>query len=132
MEERIVDAEDRKLWPEAVEKHFIDILLEEDAKGNMPQGQFKTRTWTVVMNEFNKRANKNYNKTQLTQKYQQMKGRHHTLSQLITCTRMGWDPILNTVTASEEAWAAAFAVSPLTYSKQNLLQLAICIVYGCN
>ena len=132
MEERTADAEDRKLWPEAVEKHFIDVLLEEDAKGNMPQGQFKTGTWTVIMNEFNKRANKNYNKIQLTQKYQRMKGRHRTFSQLIARTRMGWDPISNTMTANEEVWAAAFAVSLLTYSKQNLLQLAICMVYGCN
>ena len=57
MEERTVDAEDRMLWLEAVEKHFIDVLLEEDAKGNMPQGQFKTGTWTYVMNEFNKCKN---------------------------------------------------------------------------
>nr|POE76899.1 hypothetical protein CFP56_26295 [Quercus suber] len=71
----MTDAEDRRLWPEAVEKHFIDILLEEDAKGNMPQGQFKTGTWTIVMTEFNNRTNKNYNKTQLTQKYQRLKTR---------------------------------------------------------
>ena len=109
MEERTADAEDRKLWPEAVEKHFIDVLLEEDAKGNMPQGQFKTGTWTVVMNEFNKYANKNYNKTQLTKKYQRMKGQHRTFSQLIAHTGMGWDPISNTMTASEEALTAAFA-----------------------
>ena len=83
------------------------------------------------MNEFNKHASKNYNKIQLTQKYQRLKQRHRTFSQLIARTGMGWDPISNTVTASEEAWAVAFAVSPLTYSKQNLLQLAICIVYGC-
>ena len=56
------DDEDKK-WPNAVKKHFIDILLEEDAKGNMPQGQFKLGTWIAVMNEFNKRANKNYSKT---------------------------------------------------------------------
>ena len=124
------DDEDKK-WPNAVKKHFIDILLEEDAKGNMPQGQFKTGSWTIVMNEFNKRSNKNYNKSQLTQKYQRMKGRHRTFSQLIAHIGMGWDPISNMVTANEEAWAAAFVVSPLTYSKQNLLQLAICIVYGC-
>ena len=124
------DAKDKK-WPEVVEKHFIDILLEEDAKGNMPQGQLKPGTWTAVMNEFNKRATKNYSKTQLTQKYQRMKQRHRTFSQLIARTGMGWDPISNTVMASEEAWAAAFAVSPLTYSKQNLLQLPICIVYDC-
>ena len=64
------------------------------------------------MNEFNKRANKNYSKTQLTQKYQRMKQRHCTFSHLIARTGMGWDPISNTVTASEEAQAAAFAVSP--------------------
>ncbi|XP_075650017.1 uncharacterized protein LOC142620318 [Castanea sativa] len=111
MEERTTDAEDRKLWPSAVEKHFIDVLLEEDAKWNMPQGQFKTGTWTVIMDEFNKRTNKNYKKTQLTQKYQRMKGRHRTFSQLIERTGMGWDPISNTVTASEEVWATAFAVN---------------------
>ena len=61
-----------------------------------------------------------------------MKGRHRRFSQLIARTGMGWDPISNTMTASEEVWAAAFAVSLLTYSKQNLLQLAICMVYGCN
>ena len=82
------DAEDRK-WPEEVKKHFIDILLEEDTKGNMPQGQFKPGTWTAVMNEFNKRATKNYSKTQLTQKYQRMKQRYHTFSQLIAHSKMG-------------------------------------------
>ncbi|XP_030930540.1 uncharacterized protein At2g29880-like [Quercus lobata] len=104
------DAEDKK-WPEAVERHFIDILLEEDVKGNMPQGQFKSGTWTTVVNEFNKRASKSYTKAQLTQKYQRLKQRHHTFSQLIIRTGMGWDPISNTVTASDDAWAAAFAVN---------------------
>ena len=31
-----MDDDKDKKWPKAVEKHFIDILLEEDAKGNMP------------------------------------------------------------------------------------------------
>ena len=80
MEKATTDTEDGMLWPAAVEKHFIDVLLEKEAKGNMPQGVFKTGTWTTVMNEFNKYTNKNYNKTQLTQKYQRMKGRHRTFS----------------------------------------------------
>ena len=132
MEKATTDTEGGMLWPAAVEKHFIDVLLEKEAKGNMPQGVFKTGTWTTVMNEFNKYTNKNYNKTQLTQKYQRMKGRHRTFSQLIGRTGTGWDPIANMLTGSEEAWAAAIAANPLTYSKQNLLQLAICMVYGCN
>ena len=30
------DAEDGKLWPPLVGKHFIDVLVEEELRGNMP------------------------------------------------------------------------------------------------
>nr|POE52987.1 hypothetical protein CFP56_06849 [Quercus suber] len=33
------DAEDRKLWPLPIEKHFIDVLVEEQLKGNMQPAQ---------------------------------------------------------------------------------------------
>ena len=47
------DAEDWKLWPPPIEKHFIDVLVEEEAKRNMPSRQLKKGVWTVVKNEFN-------------------------------------------------------------------------------
>nr|POF12557.1 l10-interacting myb domain-containing protein [Quercus suber] len=116
MDERAADAEERRLWPIAVERHFIEVLLEEDAKGNIAQGQFKSGTWTAVTKEFNKCTNRGFSKTQLTQKYQRMKTQHRTFSQLIARTGMGWDPISNNVTANEEAWAAAFAPSEPSHS----------------
>ena len=67
------DAEDGKLWPPLVEKHFIDVLVEEELRGNMPEGQFKTGLRTSIMREFNLRGNKNYKKEQLRQKYQILK-----------------------------------------------------------
>ena len=30
------DAEDGKLWPPLVEKYFIDVLVEEEVRGNIP------------------------------------------------------------------------------------------------
>ena len=68
------------------------------------------------MHEFNLCTNKNYNKEQLRQKYQRLKGRHRTFSQLLRRTGMGWDPIAKTVIGSEDAWASAIAVS----AKHNL------------
>ena len=56
------DAEDGKLWPPLVEKHFIDVLVEEEVRGNTPQGQFKKGLWGSNQCEFNLRANKNYQK----------------------------------------------------------------------
>ena len=59
------DAENGKLWSPPIEKHFINVLVEEEIKGNMPSGQFKKGLWTVIQNEFNRRARKNYQKDQL-------------------------------------------------------------------
>ena len=36
------DAEDGKLWPPSMEKHSIDVLVDEELRKNMHQGQFKT------------------------------------------------------------------------------------------
>ena len=47
------DAENFKLWSAPVKKHFIDVLVEEEANGNMPSGQFKKNLWTVIQDEFN-------------------------------------------------------------------------------
>ena len=47
------NVEDWKLWPPPFEKHFIGVLVEEEAKENMPSGQFKKGLWTVVQNKFN-------------------------------------------------------------------------------
>nr|POE73603.1 hypothetical protein CFP56_26964 [Quercus suber] len=35
------NAENGKLWPPPIEKHFINVLVEEEIKGNMPSRQFK-------------------------------------------------------------------------------------------
>ena len=42
------NVEDWKLWPPPFEKHFIDVLVEEEAKGNMPFGQFKKGLGAIV------------------------------------------------------------------------------------
>ncbi|KAK9997236.1 hypothetical protein SO802_021922 [Lithocarpus litseifolius] len=84
------DAEDMRLWPAPIEKQFIDILLEEEAKGNIPNGQFKKNIWPFVTDEFNRRTGKRYS---------------HTFAQLIGRTGMGWDPVTNTVTGSDAVWA---------------------------
>nr|XP_023928324.1 L10-interacting MYB domain-containing protein-like isoform X2 [Quercus suber] len=71
------DAEDRKSWPLPIEKHFIDVLVEEQLKGNMPPDQVR---W----------------------KFQRLKVRNRVFSELIGHSRMGWDSHTNIVIGSEE------------------------------
>ncbi|KAK7817708.1 hypothetical protein CFP56_042464, partial [Quercus suber] len=54
------DAEDRKLWPLPIEKHFIDVLVEEQLKGNMQPGSEEVWTNAIAPNpkckEFRKKG----------------------------------------------------------------------------
>ena len=105
------DAEDGILWPPPMEKHFIDVLMEEEVRGNMPQGQYKKGLWGSIQHEFNLCANKNYQKKQLKQKYQRLKVRHRVFFEFIGCSGMRRNPVEKTVVGSDEAWAHAIVVS---------------------
>ena len=63
------------------------------------------------MRDFNLHGNKNYNKEQLSKKYQILKIRHQVFSQLLGHTRIGWDLVSKMVVGCEAAWASAIAVS---------------------
>ena len=44
---------DEKKWPPHVEHIFVEIMLEEQLKGNMPSGVFKGPTWASITAELN-------------------------------------------------------------------------------
>ena len=44
---------DDKLWRPHVEHIFIEIMLEEQIKGNMAKGVFKGPMWQSMMQELN-------------------------------------------------------------------------------
>ena len=44
----------KKKWPPHVEHIFIEIMLEEQLKGNMPSGVFKDPTWASITAELNR------------------------------------------------------------------------------
>ena len=94
-----------------MEKLFIDIMVEECIKGNMPDGVFKRSTWNKLVTKLNVRANWSFNHKQVKTKFNRLRTRHRIFSQLLGHTGMGWNPVTNTVTASEEVWQNVLAVS---------------------
>ena len=51
------DADD-KMWPPHVEHIFIEIMVEEQIKGNMENDVFKGPMWETMTQELNKRIGK--------------------------------------------------------------------------
>ncbi|XP_065616809.1 L10-interacting MYB domain-containing protein [Quercus suber] len=106
-------AEDLKLlWPAPVEKQFIDLLLEEKDKGNIPNAKMKKKHWPFVTEVFIQRTGNRYSLEQITEKFKWLKKRYIAFSQLIGITEMEWDPDTNTVTCSDEAWSDVMKLNP--------------------
>ena len=51
---------DEKKWPPHVEHIFIEIMSEEQLKGNMSNGVFKGPTWASITTELNERIRKDF------------------------------------------------------------------------
>ena len=63
---------DDKKWPPHVEHSFIEIMLEEQLKGNMTSGVFKGSTWTSITVELNRRTNRGFVFKQVQQKHNRL------------------------------------------------------------
>lgn len=94
---------DEKKWPPHVEHIFIEIMLEEQLKGNMPSGVFKGSTWASITAELNRRTEKDFVFKQVQQKHNRLRLKQRKWSQLLRHTGLGWDEQTQIVTCSDEA-----------------------------
>ena len=101
---------DDKKWPPHVEHIFIEIMLEEQLKGNMPNGVFKGSMWASITCDLNERTGKDFITKQVQQKHNRLRLKQRKWSQLLRHTGLGWDEQTQTVTCSEEVWQNVLAV----------------------
>ena len=103
------NAEEPK-WPSHIEKIFIDIMVDEQQKGNMEHGIFKSTSWLSITNALNVQTGRSFRIKQVQQKHNRLRQKQRKWSKLLSHTRLGWDETTQMVTASEEVWANVIAV----------------------
>ncbi|KAJ1402573.1 Myb/SANT-like domain [Sesbania bispinosa] len=99
-----VDISESKIWPELVVKVFIDIMVDEATKGNMPNGVFHSRVWNSMTIRLNSLTKRSYKSPQLKAKMHRLRANYREFSLLLQHTGFGWNPDTNTVTANSEVW----------------------------
>jgi len=99
-----VDINDPKVWSDFVTKVFIDIMVDEVTKGNMPNGVFHTRTWSSMMYKLNSITKRTLQAYQLKAKMHRLRAMYREFYSLKQNTGFGWNSETNTVTATEEVW----------------------------
>ncbi|KAJ4830427.1 hypothetical protein Tsubulata_032913, partial [Turnera subulata] len=100
----VTELQEDAVWGAAVEKLYIDILVDHVNKGDMIGGQFSTKVWQEILEELNVKSARNYTKKQVKQKYNRLRAKHRIFSNLLQTTGFGWDPVTNTVIAEDSVW----------------------------
>ena len=100
-----VDVDDKADWSTRNDVIFIRILHDHVKKGDLQTSTFHKRVWSQIVDEVFQQTKKRFTVLQLKSKYNRLRTKHRVFSDLISHTGFGWDPISNTVTASEAVWA---------------------------
>ncbi|KAI9111132.1 hypothetical protein K1719_017743 [Acacia pycnantha] len=94
-------------WDPYTTKNLLEICVKEIRISGKPGVSFKARRWEVVVDEFNKRANKNYNQKQLKNRLDNLKLDWTTWKQLLGKeTGLGWNHETGTIVADDTWWEA--------------------------
>jgi hypothetical protein len=86
-----VDISDSKLWPDFVTKAFIDIMVDEVTKGNMPNGVFHNRTWTSMTTKLSSITNGSFKAEQLKVKMHRLRAMYREFYSLSQNTGFWWN-----------------------------------------
>ena len=106
---------DDKIWPPRLENIFIEIMLEEQLKGNIENGVFKGPMWQTITMELNTRTSKSFLPKKVLQKHNRLRLKQCKWSQLLKHTGLG-DESTQTVTGPDEVWAHVVAVCLLLFT----------------
>ena len=71
MAQETQDADD-KLWPTHIEQIFIDIMIDEQEKGNMEHGVFKAKAWLSIAKTLNEQTGKSFLPKQVKDKHNRL------------------------------------------------------------
>ncbi|KAI9079471.1 hypothetical protein K1719_038553 [Acacia pycnantha] len=94
-------------WDPCTTNKLLEICVKEIRISGKPGVSFKARRWEVVVDEFNKRANKNYNQKQLKNRLDNLKLDWTTWKQLLGKeTGLGWNHETGTIVADDTWWEA--------------------------
>lgn len=98
-------------WSPKHHQIFVELCVEQIQKGNQPTRCFNRAGWEAIIEGFTQTTGLHYDKKQMKNHYNSTKRLWKAWKALIGKSDMGFDPILRTITAPDEAWAAYIQVS---------------------
>ena len=115
MAQETQDVDDKK-WPPHIEQLFIDLMVDEQQKGNIEHGVFNSSFWLSITKTLNEKTGKGFSPKQVKDKHNRLRQKQRKWGQLLRHNGLGWDATTQMVTASDEVWANVIVVCYIYYS----------------
>lgn len=92
-------------WDVYLNRMLVQSCVEEIGKGNRPNSHFNTNGWNNLIKRFNQLTGRNYVYKQIRNHWDSMKKEWSLFKKLMhNSTGIGWDPLKNSIDASNEWW----------------------------
>ncbi|KAI3847283.1 hypothetical protein MKX03_006545 [Papaver bracteatum] len=89
-------------WPQYIVDYFVQ-LVHDEAKNGLQTTTLEKKKWAEIDNVLFAKFGKRYIIPKLKAKFNRLRIEHREFARLVSDTGMGWDPVANTVTASDDA-----------------------------
>lgn len=101
----------RTYWQPPMDRHFIDLMLEQWQKGNQIDGVFRKQAWMDMIVSFNARFGFNYDVDVLKNRLKTLRRQHNVIKNLLELDGFAWDDARQMVTADDYVWQDYIKVS---------------------
>jgi hypothetical protein len=102
-------------WPLDIETRFVNLLVDIVTDGRIVNGHVHPDLWVSIASEFSTMIGTIYTAKQCSDKYKRLRINHREFLELLRDeTGLGWDPVANTVHATETQWQQFLRVGFLT------------------
>lgn len=102
-------------WTISMERHFIDLMLEQMHMGNRMGHTFNKQAWTEMMNLFNAKFGTKYDRDTLKSYYSVLWKQYNDIKNLLEQNGFYWDETRKMVVAdSFHVWDAYIKVWKMT------------------
>lgn len=114
-----IDGNDRArtYWTPAMERYFIDLMIEQLHRGNRVGYTFNKQAWTDMLTEFNAKFGSQYDKDVLKGRYSNLWKQYSDVNNLLQQSCFSWDESHQMVIAGDSAWDAYFRVKSFPFFK---------------
>ncbi|XAR71485.1 hypothetical protein NMG60_11028775 [Bertholletia excelsa] len=99
-------------WTAAMDQYFIELMLDQQERGNMINSTFSKQAWNDMLTSFNAKFGPQHSKRVLRHRYKKLWKYYSDVTVLLTQDGFSWDESQQMVAAGDNVWDAYIKVHP--------------------